>query len=682
MQRYKNLSLHFKIFLISLLLCTGIAGLTASILINNNMTQIKSLSATFDDIFKHTSTITAGLLQHQPSAIDEGLKNLRLNLNISRAELFLYNGNSFLAYIPLVNQSKNNGRTPRMEKHADHTLFSYLENDFELIYPIVSHDEITGAIYITAKNGNQDIMSILEIIALVLILGIFIALYVEKIITRPLDSLVSIMRTVTQQNDFSIRVTKTYDDEIGVLADAFNSMMSTMQENEKQQRASQEQIKKLAYYDTVTGLPNRDFFMQLLKRERLLGHAGDEKTAILYIDLTNLNLINDTLGREAGDCLLQEVVGQLSPHDVTTASHHVVSIYRLSGDELIILLENIRTDDEIKDVASRVLNIITQSRHVCENEITLTASMGIAFHPTHAKDAAALIQNAAAAMYYAKQAGKNSYQIFHMEMSRVITKRMKIESALRKALARNEFFIYYQPKFHLQKNKIVGMEALIRWNHPEEGLIKPDEFISVIEEIGLIIDIGAWMLQQACLECKKLHAAGLEDLYVSVNVSGRQFDDASLITHVERALTNAGLAPSYLDIELTESIIMMNDEKTLNMLHALRKIGVKISIDDFGTGYSSLRYLMRYPINTIKIDKSFITYLLENTNNAIITKAIITLAHNLSLTVVAEGVETQAQLDYLRKNHCDEIQGYLIGKAVGLDDFQDIYAKVKAQYDE
>jgi EAL domain-containing protein (putative c-di-GMP-specific phosphodiesterase class I) len=250
-----------------------------------------------------------------------------------------------------------------------------------------------------------------------------------------------------------------------------------------------------------------------------------------------------------------------------------------------------------------------------------------------------------------------------------------LESDLRQALIKDEFVLYFQPKFALKANAIVGMEALIRWRHPIEGLTSPDEFVHVIEKSGLIVEIGHWALHQACIECKKLQANGLPELYVSVNVSPRQFQDATLVASVAEALKSSGLEGKYLDIELTESIIMRDDNETLNELRALRNLGVRISVDDFGVGYSSLRYLTLYPINTVKIDQYFINDLETNINNAIITKAIINLAHNLNLSVVAEGVESQFQMDYLKTHECDEVQGFFIGEATLPNRFLELYLK-------
>lgn len=687
MNFYKHLSIHSKILLVLLLLFISLSVFTTVILINNNITETRNLNTLFNDIIINASTINSGMLDHKVELIDEGLANLQLNFNIKKADLFTYDGKKFSLYNPVkkINFLQSN----IVNNSTDNLLFSLIQNDLELIFPIIAHDQTIGAIHISAKNINRDLMSVIQIIVLITLIAIFIALYSEKKITAPLESLVNAMRIVTQQNDYSIRVKKENNDEIGVLVDNFNSMLETIQSNEKLQRVSQEQIKKLAFYDAVTGLPNRDFFKKLLKQELLNAKIKNEKSALFYFSFDNLNLINDAFDHDTCNHVLKEILTQLSTHIYTSSQqcdinleNRMILIGRISREEFAILVNDIQDIDEITKIANKILFLIKKPQLCKKTEVIMSTSMGIAIYPSDAQNAEGLLKKSAIAMSAAQQTELTNFELYHVEMNKNVTKRMNLESALRKALNKKELLLYYQPKFDLKNKSIIGMEALLRWRYPEKGIIPPDEFIPIAEETGLIIEIGAWVIKEACNQCKAFQLAGFPELSVSVNVSGRQFADPALITYIKEALDSSELQAKYLDIELTESIIMMNDETTIRILQELKNIGTQISIDDFGTGYSSFRYLSTYPITTIKIDKVFIQYLLDNKNNIMITKMIINLAHSLNLNVVAEGVEKLDQLEYLQALNCDVIQGYFISMPILAAEFPGLFAKIRMQYHE
>lgn len=443
-----------------------------------------------------------------------------------------------------------------------------------------------------------------------------------------------------------------------------------------ERRQAEDQIRFLAYYDNLTQLPNR-----LLFRERLdyaLTRARRETTqvAILFLDLDRFKQINDTLGHSTGDSLLeavatrlQECVRGIDPvtRNVPVETHNTLA--RLGGDEFIIALGDITQIEDAAKVARRILTALKDPFRLDNNEVFVSSSIGISVFPDDGDNAEALLMNADAAMYHAKDEGRNNYQFYNTSMNEAAFAKLSLENDLRKAVERNELVLYYQPQIDIRSGNIISMEALLRWQHPERGLISPMEFIPLAEETGLIVPIGAWVLQAACVQTKAWHDAGHTMLSVAVNLSGRQFRENGLIQMVEQVLNDSGLDPEHLELEITESIIMQNAESTINTLNDLKAMGVKLSIDDFGTGYSSLSYLKRFPIDTLKIDRSFVRDITNEEEDEAITKAIIVMAQSLKLSVVAEGVETEQQLAILRKQGCPITQGYLFSKPIPAEQF-------------
>ena len=449
----------------------------------------------------------------------------------------------------------------------------------------------------------------------------------------------------------------------------FVSRISKLEQELESRREAEEKIRVLAYYDSLTDLPNRTFFTELLRLAIAYARRHKLTMALLFIDLDNFKRVNDTLGHDMGDKLLLAVkdrllasirdsdyIARLDEDEMTD----VVS--RMGGDEFILLLHNIAHVQDSGKVAIRILKDLSEPFHLNGREVFITASIGISLYPTDAEDGNDMLKNADVAMYHAKSAGKNAYQFYSKSMTDAALEHMILENKLRKALESKEFLLYYQPKQSLLGGKIVGLEALLRWRQADGDMLLPTKFISLAEEAGLIIPIGEWVLSTACLQNKVWHEAGYGSIVVSVNLSNRQFDQKDLIEVVTRALRNVDLHPRYLELEITESAVMQNPEEAIAILHKLRDLGVQISIDDFGTGYSSLNYLRRLPLDSLKIDRSFVMNLSTNSSDAAIVKAIIVLAHSLNLKVVAEGVETEQQLAFLRESGCDEIQGYLLSR--------------------
>ena len=417
-------------------------------------------------------------------------------------------------------------------------------------------------------------------------------------------------------------------------------------------------IRHLAYFDALTGLPNRMLFndrlAQALAHARRRGAAG---LAIMFLDLDRFKTINDTLGHGAGDEVLRQTAQRLS-HAVREED----TIARLGGDEFLMFLSGAGDVEDAARVAEKLLEKFVEPFRVGDHELHMTASIGISMFPMDGADAEALIRNADTALYRAKEQGRNRYQLYAPAMNAIAFKRLVLENSLRRALERDELTLHYQPLVSLKKNELAGVEALIRWSHPDLGLVPPLDFIPMAEETGLIVPLTRWILRTACSQMKAWQDAGIAPPVVSVNVSARRFNDSNLPGIVAETLADSQISGSSLCIEITESVMMDNVEATIGTLQELKKLGVKISIDDFGTGYSSLSYLKRLPIDTLKIDQSFVRDLPTDNDDSAIAMLIISMAHDLNLSVVAEGVETEQQMSFLRTRKCDVMQGYLVSR--------------------
>ncbi|HYR28711.1 MAG TPA: EAL domain-containing protein [Thermoanaerobaculia bacterium] len=426
-----------------------------------------------------------------------------------------------------------------------------------------------------------------------------------------------------------------------------------------QRKSAEQQIEYQAYHDALTGLANRRLFQEHLSLALALAQRRHSFVAVLFLDLDHFKIVNDSLGHSVGDALLKQVANRLR-HAVREGD----TVARVGGDEFTIVLQEIQRPDDAAAIAKKVIRSIADPIEVNGHKLYVTTSIGVTVYPRDGEDAETLLKNADAAMYRAKGEGRNTYQMATSELSRTTQEQMLLESGLHQAMETGEFEVHYQPQIDLETMQLVGMEALLRWRHPERGLIGPMEFIGLAEERGMILVIGDWVLREACREAKRFHDRGLKTLRVSVNISARQFRDESLLWTVESALAEAGLDPRALELEITESVAMEDVELTRSTLAALRKSGVSIAIDDFGTGHSALSYLKRFPIDALKIDKSFIQDLPGGYADSAIVASVIQLANGLGIRVVAEGVETVEQIEFLREHACREVQGHYFSTAV------------------
>ncbi len=432
-----------------------------------------------------------------------------------------------------------------------------------------------------------------------------------------------------------------------------------------ERKRTEEQIRRLAYCDSLTGIPNRQAFLETLERELHRSKVGNKKFAVLFMDLDAFKRINDTLGHNVGDHLLKIVSERLRettrPSDLVSRGDQSHNLARLGGDEFTILIPDLERVENALAVAHRVKEAMRRPFLIEGNEIFVTASIGISLFPEDGDDCNSLLKFADTAMYHAKNCGKNNAKLYSSSLTMQIMSHVKLEVGLRKALKNEELYLLYQPQIDVRSAEIVGVEALVRWRHPERGIISPTEFIPLAEETGLIVPIGEWVLRTACIQAMQWQKATKRSLRMAVNLSARQFKDENLAQIVLSALHDTGLDPRFLELELTEGTLMDDARATLATLDQLRAIGVYLSIDDFGTGYSSMNYLKRFDVRTLKIDKSFICGLPQDTENAAITRAIIAMAHGLKMVVVAEGVETDEQLIMLEEYGCDMVQGFYLG---------------------
>jgi diguanylate cyclase (GGDEF)-like protein len=425
-------------------------------------------------------------------------------------------------------------------------------------------------------------------------------------------------------------------------------------------------VRHLAYHDPLTGLPNRSLFNDRLQQAITRADREKKMLAILFLDLDNFKHVNDTLGHKAGDVLLKSVAERLRKAvrqtDIISqiAEGYSCTMARIGGDEFILLLHNITNVEGPAHVAGRILKILAEPFEIGSQEVFVTTSIGIAVFPLDGNHIDALMINADVAMYQAKNYGKNRYQYYSRSMNEYAHERFTVETKLRKALSQGEFMLVYQPQVDIQTGKLIGVEALIRWLQSDLVLTRPADFIPLAERTGLIIPIGEWILRTVCEQSRLWKKAGLGELIMTVNVSGIQFQQDNFTEILYKVMEETGIEPGTLQLELTETAIMNDSEKNIRKLLELQMMGIQISIDDFGTGYSSLKYLKHFPLSTLKIDTSFVRHLESSPNDQAIVRAIITLAHNFNLKVIAEGVEKRGQLEFLRECGCEGVQGYLI----------------------
>jgi diguanylate cyclase (GGDEF)-like protein/PAS domain S-box-containing protein len=457
-----------------------------------------------------------------------------------------------------------------------------------------------------------------------------------------------------------------------------------------ERKQTEKKIRRLAYYDTVTDLPNRTLFRDYFNHAIALAKRSNRMMAILFIDLDRFKQINDTFGHTIGDDLLKQVAerlrncvreGDYVSRDIIqgTMDDQDSRIARFAGDEFLVLLENINDYYDAAKVAQRIKDKLSLPYEIRDNEISVTSSIGIGIYPLDGDNLDDIIKHSDIAMYHAKEMGRNNFQFYSDSLNTAAMNHLVLESQLRKAILRDELFLRFQPIVDLRKNYIFCAEVLVRWQHPDLGELQPSGFIPMAEETGLITEIDEWVLHNACVQAKAWQESGFPAFKISVNISGRHFRKKKLLETIDRVVNNTGINPAFLELEITEGVLMKNDPDTISILHGLKEKGIRLSIDDFGTGYSSLSYLKRFPLDILKIDRSFVKDILTDPDSASITSAIIAMAGGLKLETIAEGVETREQMGVLLESGCWKMQGYYFSPPLGALEFEEYLSEQKAQ---
>lgn len=473
-----------------------------------------------------------------------------------------------------------------------------------------------------------------------------------------------------EQGNYDYHLEIDSSDELGQIFDNINKMKEKIKNRQKDLLTHQKQIHYLAYYDQLTGLPNKALFEEQLSKSLKKAKKAEQKIALLFLDLDHFKTVNDTIGHIFGDLLLKNVAKLLKKY-----VDEYDMIARLGGDEFVIIMKDVENKEKINNMVKKIVKAFQNPWMIDDREFYITVSIGVTIFPDDGEDTYSLLKNADAAMHHIKENGKNNYHFYTSTMNQRMLETLELGNDLRHAIERDEFLLYYQPKIDISNRKVTGVEALIRWKHPHKGLVPPNHFIPLAEEMGLIIQVGDWVIKTACKQIALWSLQGYKDIRVAVNLSVMQLQQPDFVDRVKEILEETGIEPKYLELEITENIIMSEFKFTNKRLYDLRKLGIHIALDDFGKGYSSLNYLKQLEIDVLKIDKTFIDDILKNQNEQAIVKAVVDMAHSMKLDVVAEGVETWDQFEYLKKLYCDKVQGYLFSKPLSAMEFEEYIQK-------
>ncbi|TQV74675.1 EAL domain-containing protein [Aliikangiella marina] len=560
--------------------------------------------------------------------------------------------------------------------------------------PIQAADgEYLGAIYLKISTESfyiaiQNFSMMSLVIALVLVGMVYlIALRLQKVISEPLIELDAISRKVSDSSNYAIRVPYYGEDEIGSLARSFNQMLETVEVNQKERDTANEALKLnkkrleravkdlqyLANYDSLTQLPNRALCMDRIKYALKRASRNNNMVALLFLDLDHFKDVNDSLGHAVGDQLLkatsQRLLEKIRSED---------TLARLGGDEFVIILNELHDTDDVINIVDKIVGSFEAPFQLSNYEVNSTVSVGVCMFPQDGADVDSLMKAADAAMYKAKEVGRNTYEFYEAELNQIAIRRHQLANEMRQAIKNEELSLVFQPQLNIQENKVIGAEVLLRWHHPILGHISPGEFIPIAENTGLIREIGSWVLDNACKKIAECREIGHE-IRLAVNLSALQFRQSNLPESIAATLEKYRIPPKLLEVEITESMLMRDVSQAIDILERLKEMQIRIAIDDFGTGYSSLSYLRRLPLDALKIDRSFIDEVVVDADDTAITLAIISMAKSLRLEVIAEGVETEQQQEFLIDNNCDDIQGYYFSRPLAFEDFKAFLEKRSQQ---
>jgi len=673
LEKFRNLPIGKKLQTTNLLIVGLITLLTT---LNLSFYMFSSLLEDYEKKAYTLSTILVESLDttslfEDAKATKDTLHILRTFSDVSHAAIYDKSGHLFASYTSL-NSTINYLPTFDPSQYGNNVQFG--DQAKSLALPILgaapNREQIgTFTIHMDLSEAYKNLF---KQIGIALLIGLFILAAISILLTKlqesftlPLLALTKVMRSVSEEGDFSARADASSNDEIGQLAKVFNHMIEELSRREyslheelKERRNIEEKLSEIAHFDPVTSLPNRHSFDNQIDRV-LLNHKYDhEKFALMYVDLDNFKYVNDTFGHHLGDLLLARIGKRMR-----TSLRQGDYVARLGGDEFVIIMSDFTSDSQISEVANKLLTAMQAPFTVEGREVFISASIGISICPTNGNDSESLKRHADAAMYLAKKLGKNNFQFYQEELSNTQKNRIITETSLRRSIERDEIAVYYQPIVKIESERIVGFEALARWIRQDGELIKPEKFIPLAEEIGLIIDIGKFVLDTATTQTAAwVNQFGLS--FIAVNFSSRQFKQNNIVDDIFNSLESAKLQPANFEMEITESLLMDNTLDSMNLLYKLIDKGMGVAIDDFGTGYSSLSYITSFPISKIKIDQSFVAKLPDDKSALAVVTAITGLARSLKLKIVAEGIETREQLDCLTELGCQYGQGYLFSKPV------------------
>ncbi len=588
------------------------------------------------------------------------LSDLKDNKTITHAQIFNVNGALFASY---TNRQLKRVTYPfPMVRQEDYHEFK--DNQLIMFRSIEDRNGKLGSIYLEANLDqltaqiHQNLQMTVSIIFIVLLITYLLTSRLQRLISAPILDLSRATNIIKESQDYNVRVERNDYIEIKYLCDNFNSMLDQIQDREKS-------LRQLASYDSLTKLPNRKYFLDLLSKAISRAKRKSHRHAVLFMDLDRFKHINDSLGHSAGDELLSLVAKRLA---FILRSEDTVA--RLGGDEYTILLQEIQDEHQAAEIAGRILDVMNEPFYIQGHSVVISPSIGIVIYPDHGTTYEVLIKNADTAMYQAKHAGGNNYRFFCEDMNIMAEKRQRLEEALRYAFINNEIILNFQPQVCLSSGRILGMEALCRWQKNRHEIILPGEFIPIAEETGLIIPLSDIVMKSAINNAKHWYEQGLRDFKVAINISARQFRQTDLFKSIEKSLDEIPLPTEHIEIEITEAAVMDHIDQSINTLKKIKDRGITIAIDDFGTGYSSLSYLKKFPIDKLKIDRSFIHDMDATMINRNIVRSIIELGHNLKLSIVAEGVETLNQVRILSELQCDIMQGFYFSKPVSAEEIE------------
>ena len=657
MQLGRNNSFAHKIALASLLATSiAVGALTTAFLVLDSISSRSSLNArlsTLADVVAKNSTAALNFSDH--AAAFEVLEALRAEPSLVTACLYDSSGTLFAQYI-------RDSQTQTCSKSRKGVLAS--SGEFPSVVRPVSHrDEFLGSVVLISdvqelKRRREQLLLLAGVLlVLTLSIGGVSGFLLQRKILKPISNLTLAMQRVRAEKAYNTRVSISGNDEIAHLGSGFNAMLSELERRETEKAEFEAQLELQAHNDPLTGLPNRRLFAERLALTLAAADRGLLTVAMLYIDLDGFKLVNDSLGHPIGDSLLIEVAARFSARVRKSDT-----LARIGGDEFTVILSSLHVREEAMMVGRELIETLSEPFEIEGHLLTISASIGISIYPENAHTGSELMQQADGAMYAAKRNGKNQARYFTPDLGVLVREQLNLENQLRDALAKGEIYVNYQPEFDALTGKLVRFEALARWNHPTLGTIPPDKFIPVAEESGLIVPMGAYILEQACIEGVKWQSVASYPIQVAVNVSSIQFARVTFIDEVVDILNRTGLRPELLQLELTESVMIDGISSTAKKMEQLKSLGITFAIDDFGTGYSCLSYLPSLPFDALKVDRSFVKTCHSSPEGRILVQSLITLAQNIGLRVIVEGVETKEQLALIRDLGGNEVQGYLLGR--------------------